>query len=37
MVQLVRQDHSHQDKEELRANKGLSRVITAKAKVTCPS
>nr|GEY94044.1 reverse transcriptase domain-containing protein [Tanacetum cinerariifolium] len=25
------------DKEELRVNKGLSRFITAKAKVTCPS
>nr|GFC93188.1 hypothetical protein [Tanacetum cinerariifolium] len=25
------------DKEELRANKGLSRLITAKVKVTCPS
>nr|GFC98316.1 hypothetical protein [Tanacetum cinerariifolium] len=25
------------DKEEHRENKGLSRVITAKAKVTCPS
>nr|GFC35346.1 hypothetical protein [Tanacetum cinerariifolium] len=25
------------DKEEHRANKGLSRVITAKSKVTCPS
>nr|GFC50708.1 hypothetical protein [Tanacetum cinerariifolium] len=31
------QDHIHQDKEELRANKGLSHVITAKANVTCPS
>nr|GFD42970.1 hypothetical protein [Tanacetum cinerariifolium] len=37
MFRLVRQDHSHQDKEELRANNGLSRFITAKAKVTCPS
>nr|GFD48527.1 hypothetical protein [Tanacetum cinerariifolium] len=37
LFRLVRQDHSHQDKEELRANKGLSCVITAKAKVTCPS
>nr|GEY51572.1 retrovirus-related Pol polyprotein from transposon TNT 1-94 [Tanacetum cinerariifolium] len=32
LFRLVRQDHSHQDKEEHRANKGLSRVITAKAK-----
>nr|GFC04360.1 hypothetical protein [Tanacetum cinerariifolium] len=37
LFRLVRQDHSHQDKEEHRENKGLSRVITAKAKVTCPS
>nr|GFB31661.1 hypothetical protein [Tanacetum cinerariifolium] len=37
MFRLVRQDHSHQDKEEHSANKGLSCVITAKAKVTCPS
>nr|GFD01760.1 hypothetical protein [Tanacetum cinerariifolium] len=37
LFQLVRQDHSHQDKVEHRANKGLSRVITAKANVTCPS
>nr|GEW24437.1 hypothetical protein [Tanacetum cinerariifolium] len=37
LFQLVRQDHSHQDKEEHRANKGLSCVITAKAKVTSPS
>nr|GFC67014.1 hypothetical protein [Tanacetum cinerariifolium] len=28
---------SHPDKEEHRANKGLLRVTTAKAKVTCPS
>nr|GEV79778.1 hypothetical protein [Tanacetum cinerariifolium] len=32
MFRLVRQDHSHQDKEEHKANKGLSRVIIAKAK-----
>nr|GFD14999.1 hypothetical protein [Tanacetum cinerariifolium] len=32
LFRLGHQDHSHQDKEELRANKGLSRVITAKAK-----
>nr|GFC63638.1 hypothetical protein [Tanacetum cinerariifolium] len=34
---MVRQDHLHQDKEEHRANKGLLRVTTATAKVTCPS
>nr|GFC98680.1 hypothetical protein [Tanacetum cinerariifolium] len=32
LFQLVRQEYSHQDKEEHRVNKGLSRVITAKAK-----
>nr|GFB34781.1 hypothetical protein [Tanacetum cinerariifolium] len=33
LFRLVRQDQSHQDKEEHRANKGLSRVTTVKAKV----
>nr|GFC13016.1 hypothetical protein [Tanacetum cinerariifolium] len=37
LFRLVSQDHSDQDKEEHRANKGLLRVTTAKAKVTCPS
>nr|GFC80502.1 hypothetical protein [Tanacetum cinerariifolium] len=37
LLRLVRQDHLHQDKEEHRANKALSRVTTAKAKVTCPN
>nr|GFB68113.1 hypothetical protein [Tanacetum cinerariifolium] len=32
LFRLVRQDHSHQDKEEHIVNKGLSCVITAKAK-----
>nr|GFB20106.1 hypothetical protein [Tanacetum cinerariifolium] len=37
MFRLVCQDNTHQDKGKLRANKGLSRVITARAKVTGPS
>nr|GFA93146.1 hypothetical protein [Tanacetum cinerariifolium] len=37
LFRLVRQDNSHPDNEEHRANKGLSHVITTKAKVTCPS
>nr|GFC73613.1 hypothetical protein [Tanacetum cinerariifolium] len=37
LFRLVRQDHSHQDKEEHKANKGSLCVTTAKAKVTCPS
>nr|GEY73552.1 hypothetical protein [Tanacetum cinerariifolium] len=32
LFRLVHQDHSHQDKEEHRANKGLLRVTTAKEK-----